>query len=213
VSKLFRTLILHPKGQDIVDVYVDGLYRNYLLEDCIKESLQSFLDSKKSEKIEAAIRHALYVPLLHGLLNGGDAAIATSLGERCVTGILTALFTFPNRGVSRPRKERVFLWSEFVMACKDCVSILLPYACHYSTDLVNLLLEQQRKHSPLPGIRLKAAMVGPYLEQFEHHVDATPELKAFLVKRRASKPPSTETADGPTDSTSVSSKHRRCRTL
>jgi len=41
--------ILHPQGQNIVDIYIDGLYRNYPLEDCIKESLESFLDSKKNE--------------------------------------------------------------------------------------------------------------------------------------------------------------------
>ena len=40
---------LHPQGQNIVDIYIDGLYRNYPLENCIKESLESFLDSKKNE--------------------------------------------------------------------------------------------------------------------------------------------------------------------
>ena len=43
--------VLHPRGQNIVDIYIDGLYRNYPLEDCIKESLESFLDSKKNENI------------------------------------------------------------------------------------------------------------------------------------------------------------------
>ena len=42
--------VLHPQGQDIVNVYVNGLCRTFPLEDCIKKSLQPFLDSKKSEK-------------------------------------------------------------------------------------------------------------------------------------------------------------------
>ena len=70
VSKLFRALVrpqstnsfkpwdwsdiwqvIHPQGQNIVDIYIDGLYRNFPLEDCIKESLESFLDFKKNENI------------------------------------------------------------------------------------------------------------------------------------------------------------------
>ena len=43
--------VLQPQGQNIVDIYIDGLYRNYPLEDCIRESLESFLDSKTNESI------------------------------------------------------------------------------------------------------------------------------------------------------------------
>ena len=43
--------VLHPQGQNIVDSYIDGLYRNYPLEDWIKESLELFLDLKKHENI------------------------------------------------------------------------------------------------------------------------------------------------------------------
>jgi hypothetical protein len=40
--------VQHPQGQSIVDVYVNGVYRNYPLEQCVKESLQLFVDSKNS---------------------------------------------------------------------------------------------------------------------------------------------------------------------
>jgi hypothetical protein len=95
---------------------------------------------------------------------------------------------------------------EFSLACRDCFLILLTHASHYSTDLVRLLLKQQRELPPLSEISVKAS-VGPYLEvtisfldkyfdqlmlysqQFEHHIDAPPELKVFLEKYRASKCP------------------------
>jgi len=60
----------------------------------------------------------------------------------------------------RPKKE---FRSEFDLACNDCLSTLLPHASHYSQELVNLLLEQQRT-TQLPNICVKPAMIGPYLE-------------------------------------------------
>lgn len=60
----------------------------------------------------------------------------------------------------RPKKE---FQSEFNLACNDCLSTLLPHASHYSQELVNLLLEQQRT-TQLPNIYVKPAMIGPYLE-------------------------------------------------
>lgn len=60
----------------------------------------------------------------------------------------------------RPEKD---FRSEFDLACNDCLSTLLPHASHYSQELVNLLLEQQRT-TRLPNIYVKPAMIGPYLE-------------------------------------------------
>jgi len=43
--------VLHPQAKNIVDIYIDGLYRNYPLEDSIEKSLESFLDFKKNESV------------------------------------------------------------------------------------------------------------------------------------------------------------------
>lgn len=92
--------VLHPSGQGVVNVYIQGLYKNYPLEPCIAKTLQLFVDKKKPEKIvwgypfnaqfkcssycgchrqEEFLHHALYIPLLHGLLNGECATNAGSL--------------------------------------------------------------------------------------------------------------------------------------
>jgi len=96
---------------------------------------------------------------------------------------------------------------EFNRACNDCLSILLPHASHYSKELINLLLSQQWKPLPLLEISVKPTMVRPYLEvmflsldqhsnqlmlcwqQFENHIDATPELKAFFGENWVPKGP------------------------
>jgi hypothetical protein len=130
------------------------------------------------------------------MLNGHDAAIATNLAEKCVIGILWGFRgSFP---------------SEFVSAFSGCLSILLPYAAHYSTELVKLLLEHQSQPSLSPEISVNSAIIGPYLEvtilflneyssslilyrqQFEGHADTPPELKEFIEKYQESKPPSCE---------------------
>jgi len=65
---------------------------------------------------------------------------------------------------------------QFAQACKNCSSILLPHASHYSAELVNLLLRQEGISSLFPKgmatsrpgntvIRfVEPAIVGPYLE-------------------------------------------------
>jgi len=130
------------------------------------------------------------------MLNCGDTATVTSIAEKSAIGILRILpprrLSILRTFLSKPRPP-----SEFTLACDDCISILLPHASHYSTELVNLLLEQQRKPPSSSEISVKAAMVGPYLEQFGHHVDATLELKVFLEKYRASKRASDKTIGGP----------------
>ena len=106
-------------------------------------------------------------------LNGNHAARATSIAEKSVTGIVAAyvMLSSPKRrsffGIEKIfRRFRVAPKSsnsshqnqrlptvsplKFALACKDCSSILLPHASHYSAELINLLLRQEGISSLLP---------------------------------------------------------------
>ncbi|KIM42298.1 hypothetical protein M413DRAFT_130574 [Hebeloma cylindrosporum] len=217
VPKLFRTLVLHPQGQNIVDSYIYGLHRSYPLENWTKKALQRFLDStdkaSKWENNEKAANYALYVHVLHVLLNGDHTACATTVAAKSVTGILavydllsqsspmsrlptlekTPAFMVKNKDIGGRLKYHL---SNIRSAFKDCSSILLSHTSHYSAKLVKLLLRQKGLASLLPMEEWMApsdmvvdfvepTVIGPYLEQFEDRADAPPELRMFLDKYHA----------------------------
>ena len=93
------------------------------------------------------------------------------------------LFPFETQRLKGPKSSNLShrnrrlpaVLSQFALACKNCSSILLPHASHYSAELVNLLLRQEGISSLLPeGMASRPgsmvidfvdpAIVGPYLE-------------------------------------------------
>jgi hypothetical protein len=95
---------------------------------------------------EVVLYHALYVPLLHGILNVGGADIVRGLAEKSAIGILWAqsglgdvVGYFYSAWPPKPRP----IFRSFSSALHDCSLILLPHASHYSTTLVRSHFEWQ----------------------------------------------------------------------